>query len=91
MKMRVLFKCELLVILEVISLVLASGAMTNSRHRATFFQSAAEQAGRKMMGILMDTPFGVRPKRKAIYVFINCNKYMRSAGDVAERVESKDA
>lgn len=91
MKMRVLFKRELSVILEAISLVSASRAMISSCHRVAFSQPAEEAAGRKMMGILMGPPFGARLEHKAIYVFINCNKYIRSAGDIAERMESKDA
>ena len=43
-------------ILEVVSLVSASRAVTTSCHRAAFSQSVAAEAGRKMMGILMGTP-----------------------------------
>ena len=72
-------------------MVSASRATTSSCHRAAFSQSAAAEAGRKMISILMGTPFGVRPEHKALYAFINCNKYIRSAGDIAERMEYNDA
>lgn len=91
MKMRGLFKHKLSVILEITRLVLASRAVTSSCHRAAFFQSAAGEARRKMMGVLMGSPFGVRLKYKAIYVFIHCNEYIRSAGENAERMEYNDA
>lgn len=73
-------------ILEVVSFVSASRAMNSSCHRAAISQSAAKEAGRKTMGILMGALFGVRPEHKAIYVFINCNKYVRSAGDIAGNI-----
>lgn len=43
------------------------------------------------MSVLMGTPSGVGLEHKAIYVFINCNKYIWSSGDNAERKEYNDA
>lgn len=84
--MRGLFKHELSVILEVVSLE-STSSIDSSCHRAAFPQSAEEEAPGRMMGVLMGTPSGVGLEHEAIDVFINCNKEIRSAGENAERRE----